>query len=296
MVLYVTKNGLRIVSNRLISNLLENNSDYAGKLTKARLYDADDRYVEAILAVGLVNDYDICPYSFSTDVDYIYDNVYSYLTMELQYIIPDTLMIYNEDSSKHEELDTTMDIIKIDFINENDIVFTTYYNKDSTKLFTVTNDQRDYFKFELRIHNDLSPTEWSNYARSIVTRFGLYVTGNRLVFDNNSSSAINPPVGFQLFERQTAQGLDDTDYFNSFVYDSSVPEWTDSAASDAIESGDKIRIASEKKFNDIYLELSNTPDYDDDVYITIQYYNGDWTNLQTVGDKTFGLLVSGHIE
>jgi len=157
---YITKNGLKIVTNRLVTNLFNGNQRYSGKLDRVRAYiDLDaDGVGESYL------DLEICTaYCTSTEssVDYIqrtmtdevYDTTYYATPMIIRAIVPEGKYGYDGVTDTFRFFTTTSDtlaITSLDLISETASVFATA----TITGLEIEDNERKFIEWEIGIGND----------------------------------------------------------------------------------------------------------------------------------------------
>lgn len=294
---YVTKNGLKIVSHRLLSDVNSGGLEkYSGRVEKIRLwYSSNTRYIDAPIVTSFATTTDdIVPYSFGSgtdqsDTSYTYDKI----TISFKAIIP-YVKYYYENGSRTQLTSGSVSITKIELITETGQVFAEA--EASTTFYTINYNTRYTLDWDVEIGNDKKPKEWSDWQRSMVTKYGLYCAGNRLLYDGNYSPPVTPPVGIYLHKYgRTILMNDTTDAVRAYKYTGA---WAASGNSATIGLNHKLQIMASNVFTAIYIDL-DTASSDlaaDDYRVVVEYYNGSWTTIPSISEGTQKLTVDGYIE
>ena len=306
---YATKNGLKIVSHRLLSDLVHGgDSTYSGKLLTARLWydDNADTTTESYLDVPIITGFssasddnnDIVPYNFSSASDLVNSTDYDIITMNIQFIVPEAKYAYDGVNEVFKFLTTDEDILKIELLTENGTRFALCENTVSNAIFTIENDKRHHFSWDFVLGNDLVPQEWSAWKRSAITQYGLYLAGNRLLWDQNYSPVTTAPVGVQIHKYAEDQILDSSlDGFKCYWMDYSDSEtWKVLTTSATLHEDDELMILAPNMFTTLYLDV-DTAGAGDDYRVTFYYWNGSaWVRLVAISDGSDNFTQSGYIE
>lgn len=123
---YVTTNGLKVVSNRILMDYI--NGAYTDRLCKCRLWfdkDSDgteESYLDVKAYIIEGEDDNIAP-SYGSGTDATYSTTYDTITLKLRFVIPERKVIYNGVSEEYETLTENIDIVRLELMTNNDIIF-----------------------------------------------------------------------------------------------------------------------------------------------------------------------------
>jgi len=123
---YVTKNGLTVVSNRILMDYI--NDAYTDRLCKCRMWfdkDSDgeeESYIDVKAYIIEGEDDNVKP-SYGSGSDNTYGTSYDTITLKLRFVIPERKVIYNGMSGEYETLTENIDIVRLELMTNNDIIF-----------------------------------------------------------------------------------------------------------------------------------------------------------------------------
>lgn len=298
---YITKNGLKVVTHRLLTNIYNGTPAYAGKISKIRLwYDNDsdgsvDSWIEAPLQISYVDD-DTSLVDYMTASSTVEDeelgNFYDTIGVHFKFVIPESKFSYVDGS--YTLLTSNIDVLKIEMLTETDTVFATT-DERSSAIMTVDKSKRYTISWDVLIGNDTAPPEWSGLNRNCFTKFGLYLIANKLIYDDNYSPVTVPPVGVYLNSYQDSYSISQvTDDIETYIYDDSGSSWDICGSLANVQASDIIQILSERKFSVIYFDRAVS---DGKFTFTVKYYNGSsWVPLKEYSDGTESFSKDGHFE
>jgi hypothetical protein len=299
---WVTNEGMKVVTHRLLSNLFNGNKLYSGKISKLRIYydsdddDVADGYFDAPLNISHIETSDNpIPWSFGSSTDLETELTYDTITIDLNFIIPESKIGYDISTGIPELISADIDVRKLEILNEKNVVMVKT-NEPTTDMFAMEYEKRYTFEWEFIIGNDTAPPEWSNHSRSSFTQFGLFLTGHRLLYDENNSPITAPPSGVYLNSYQEEHGISqEDDDVETFFYDDSASSWNYVGSLVAtIQNDDKLQFMATKKFSAIYIKRAITTGT---FSINVQYYDGSsWKSLPSYSDGTQNFSRDGYFE